>query len=244
MPQQIEELESSSPPYFWWLLVNLLALSFAVLSWIFCLEVFGHPESPRNYEILRKLGRLPEFKNFKFATLPDGSLSEPEQLYRKFFGLNEGQYEDLNIQFRHNFLSNFEEPAGVNYIEGDYRVLEVRAFDQHDFLIEGFAVRAQAMVKPDDFSEAGPYPVVIEYLFPTADPTAAGRFKPGDLLTLQKGPHCGTVIYVGKHLEGDELVVRLTIMPIAYGPCHMGGGRPFELQVPEILRPAGVFPVF
>ena len=185
-----------------------------------------------------------EFKNFKFATLPDGSLSGPEQLYRKFFGLSESQYEDLNLQFRQNFLSNFEDPVGVNYIEGDYRVLEVKPFREYDFLIEGFAVRAQAMVKPDDFSEAAPYPVVIEYLFPTADPTAAGRFKPGEMLTLQKGPYCGTVIYVGKHLEGDEQVVRLTIMPLAYSPCHLGGGRPFELQVPERLRPSGTFPVF
>ncbi len=244
MPKTKEEQEPRKPPYFWWFLANLLALCFAVLSWIFCLEVFGNPELPRNYEILRKLGRLPEFKNFKSATLPDGALCGPEQLYRKFFGLSEAQYEDLNIQFRHNFMSNFEEPVGVNYVEGEYRILEVRAFGEQDFLIEGFAVRAQAMVRPDDFSQAAPYPVLIEYLFPTTDPTAIGRFKPGDLLVLQKGPHCGTVISIGKQLQGDEQVVRASVMPIAYGPCDFGKGASFELQVPALVRPAGTFPLF
>ena len=60
------------PAYFWWFIVNGLALCFAVASWLVCLEVFGHPEVPRNYEILRRIGRLPELKLFPAGDLPDG----------------------------------------------------------------------------------------------------------------------------------------------------------------------------
>ena len=59
VPRNVEEPPPKRPPYFWWALANALALCFAVVSWMVCLHVFGNPEIPRNYEILRKIGRLP-----------------------------------------------------------------------------------------------------------------------------------------------------------------------------------------
>lgn len=233
-----------SPPYFWWALANLLALCFALLSWTICLEVFAHPEVPRNYELLERLGRLPKVKDFSKATLPKGSLHGPVELYRKFFGIKTAEFEELNTCFRRDFIRNYEDPVAMTYVEGDYQVLQVRRFAEDDFLIDGFAVRARAMVKPDDFSPPAPYPVVIEFLFPTADEAAAERFVPGDVISFQKGPHCATVIHAGKQLEGDEEIVRLTLMPIAYGSCHLGRGAEFVLTPPERVRPTGTLPVF
>lgn len=231
------------PPYFWWLLANVLALCFAVLSWIFCLEVFGNPDVPRNYQILAKLGRLPKIKDFKGSTLPEGSLHGPRELYRKFFDVTDDQFAELNRQYLRNHLTNFDDPLGVTYIEGDFVVQEVRACGPGDYLYGGFVIRSRARVKPDDFSKAVPYPVVVEYLFPTTDASAMESFAPGQVISIGKAPHAGVVLDAGKHLEGDEQVVRFTVMPLIYGPCRMGG-KPFVLVAPDKLRPAARFPCF
>jgi Entner-Doudoroff aldolase len=59
-----DDVAPGRPAYFWWFIANGMALCFAVASWLVCLEVFGNPEVPRNYEILRSIGRVPELKLF------------------------------------------------------------------------------------------------------------------------------------------------------------------------------------
>jgi hypothetical protein len=79
----VEEPAPRRPAYFWWLLANALALCFAVVSWTVCLHVFGNPEMPRNYEILRKIGRLPELKRYTVLDVPNGNLLDPKGLYSR-----------------------------------------------------------------------------------------------------------------------------------------------------------------
>ena len=96
MPRKIEAPPPRRPAYFWWLLANALALCFAVVSWTVCLHVFGNPEIPRNYEILRKIHRLPELKRYTVLDVPNGSLLDPKGLYSRFFGLSPDQLTRLN----------------------------------------------------------------------------------------------------------------------------------------------------
>ena len=244
MPRNVEEPIPRRPAYFWWLLANLLALCFAVISWTVCLHVFGNPEIPRNYEILRKLGRLPALERHTVLDVPNGNLLDPKGLYSKLFPLTEEQYQRLNTQLVRNYLTNFESPLALNYIEGDYQVEDVRLLGDSDFLPSGFAVRAQALVKPDDFTAAAPYPVMIEYLFPTLETEAASRFKKGDILSVRKSPNCAAILHAGKVLQGDEQQVCLTVIPIAYGPYRVGDGVTFSIEPPAVVRPGAEFPVF
>ena len=245
MPRVTEEPPPPRPAYFWWLLANALALCFAVVSWAVCLHVFGNPEIPRNYEILRMLNRLPELKRYTVLDVPAANSLAPSELYRKYFGADEGQRGRMNALLMRNYLTNFKRPLLLTYIEGDYQVEEVRELDERDFLSPGFVVRARAMVKPDDFTAAAPYPVEIEYLFPTGDPEAAGRFQEGDVLVVKKSPNCAAVTHVAR-AEGDEgePVLLLTVIPIAYGPYQIGEGEPFEIEPPTRLSPAAGFPMF
>ena len=73
----------------------------------------------------------------------------------------------MNSQLVRNYLTNFDRPLALTYIEGDYQVEQVRELDPTDFLDPGIVIRAKAMVKPDDFTKPTPYPVLIEYVFPT-----------------------------------------------------------------------------
>lgn len=84
-----DEVVVRRPAYFWWFLGNVLALCFAIVSWAICLHVFGNPEMPRNYEILKKLGRIPELKRYTVLDVPNGNSLSPTELYGKYFGLDE-----------------------------------------------------------------------------------------------------------------------------------------------------------
>ena len=244
MPRKVEEPAPRRPAYFWWFLANLLALCFAVVSWMGCLHVFGNPEIPRNYELLRKLGRLPELKRHTVLDVPNGNLLDPKGLYRKFFGLTDDEFSLLNSQLVRNYLTDFDRPLALTYIEGDYQVEEVRELGGADFLPSGFAIRARALVKPDDFTAAAPYPVIIEYLFPTLETEAASQFGLGDILSVKKSPNCAAIVHAGKVLEGDDQLVCLTVIPIAYGPYRVGDKKTFKIEPPVEIRPAAEFPVF
>jgi hypothetical protein len=244
VPRNIEPPPPGKPAYFWWLLANALALCFAVFSWMFCLHVFGNPEIPWNYEILRKLKRLPELKRYTVLDVPNGNALSPKELYQKFFGASDEQVARVNSLLMRNYLTNFDRPLLLTYVEGKYQIEEKRALNGTDFFSPGVVVRAQALVKPDEFTNPAPYPVLIEYVFPTKDPAAPGRFNPGDILDVKKSPNCAAIVHVDKVVKDDEPALLLTVIPIAYGPYQVGKSGSFSIEPPDSLHPAAKFPVF
>lgn len=243
MPRLPEEPPPRRPAYFWWLLANILALCFAVVSWAVCLHVFGNPEMPRNYSILKLLHRTPVLKRYTVLDVPNGTALAPKELYRRFFGYSDEERTRANSLLMRNYLTNFDRPLLLTYIEGDYQVIDVRKLGRQDFLDPGVAVRAQALVKPDDFTKPTAYPVFIEYVFPTAEEVAGG-FRPGDILTVRKNPNCAAVVHVAKVTHDEEPALLLTVIPIAYGPYQIGDGQSFGIEPPAELRPGAGFPVF
>jgi hypothetical protein len=233
-----------SPAYYWWSLANVMALCLAVVSWLMCLHVFQHPEIPRNYEILRKLGRTEPPVPLKEMEAPAGEAADPRAFYRRYAGLSPADLQPLNAALMRNYLRNLKEPKLIQYAEGNYRVQQIRRLGESDLFHPGFAVRAQAMIAPDEFSEPAPWPVFIEYLFPTSDAKAAGWINPGDLLAISKFPNCAMLLHVSKLEGGDTPAVCLTVVPIAFGNFKAGKNRQFQLQAPAELNPAGPLPVF
>lgn len=243
MPRPSEESATRRPAYFWWLLANGLALCFAVVTWFVCLHVFGKPEIPRNYQILGKLKRLPVLKRYTVLDVPNGNALAPKELYKRYFGYTEVQRIRANSLLMRNYLTNFERPLLLTYIEGDYQIDLIRKLGPKDFLDPGIVIRAQALVKPDDFTKPMPYPVFIEYLYPTNQSAAIGAFKVGDVLGVKKSPNCAAVVHVDKIIHDDEPALLLTVIPIAYGPYQIGNAGSFQIEPPALLRPAAGFPV-
>lgn len=226
------------------MLANALALCFAVISWVVCLHVFRNIEIPRNYEILRKLHRLPVLQAYSATEVPNGNALGPKELYQKFYGLASKDLERVNSLLMRNYLTNFERPLLLTYLEGDYQVARARELGAADFFNPGFVIRAQALVKPDEFAAPAPYPVHVEYVFPTADVAAAAYFKSGDVLGVRKSPNCAALVHVAKVTVDGELVLMLTVIPIAYGPYQIGAVRSFDIRPPTLLRPGAAFPLF
>lgn len=244
MSRNQEEFVPRRPAYFWWLLANALALCFAVISWALCLHIFGNIENPRNYEILRKLQRLPELKRYTVLDVPNGNALTPKELYPRYFGYKPEEQARANALLMRNYLTNFERPLLLTYIEGDYQIREVRNLGPKDFFNPGIVLRAQAMVKPDDFTKPMPYPVFIEYVFPTAKAESVNLLKAGDILTVKKNPNCAAVVHIDRITNDDEPALLLTVIPIAYGPYQVGEESLFQIEPPKLLRPAAGFPVF
>ncbi len=248
MPRTVEEPPPRRPAYFWWLLANALALCFAIVSWMVCLNVFGSPEMPRNYNILEKLGRLPVLKRYTLTDAPNGNARVPKELYKHF-----GKYyvvytpedrDKANGLLLRNYLRNFDNSALLTYVEGDYLIKEVRKLGGSDFFDPGIAVRAQAMVKPDDFTKAVPYPVFIDCLYPTAQTEAIDSFKPGEILTFKKSPNCMAVIHVSQVISEEDPALLLTVVPITTTFHHVGESEPFMVEAPLKIRPGMGMPAF
>jgi hypothetical protein len=243
VPRHLEEAPSKRPAYFWWLLANALALCFALVTWQVCQNIFGYPEIPRNYAILAKLGRLPVLKRYTVLDVPDGNSLAPKDLYHRYFAITPENLGRVNSLLMRNYLTNFDQPLLLTYVEGDYQITNVQKLAADDFMNPGVVIRGQALVKPDDFTKAAPYPVFIEYVFPTRQSSAAAFFKVGDLLNIKKNPNCAAVVHVDKVINNDEPALLLTVIPIAYGPYQVGENTSFVIEPPTSLRPAASFPV-
>lgn len=243
MTREKEVTWKRKPHHYMWLLANTLAACVAVLSWVLCLHVFGHPEIPRNYRILEKLGRTEAAVGFALQDAPPGEAADPRALYRRYAELEPTRMAELNAALMRNYLKSLREPGLIQYVEGDFVVTDVRPLDQGDLFSAGFVVRGQAMVQPDEFSEAAPWPVMIDYLFPTLHGTAHEWFRPGDRLAVDKVPNCAMVLQVARDDSGDTPLVRLTVVPIAIGDYRVGDHR-FSLTPAEKLNPAARFPLF
>lgn len=244
MPQEKEKAWKRKPHFYWWTLANTLAACLAVLSWVLCLHVFGHPEIPKNYEILEKLGRTDPPVGFSLQEAPPGESADPRALYRRYAELNPSALASLNSALMRNYLKSLGEPGLIQYVEGNFIVTDVRTLTNTDLFQPGFAVRGQAMIQPDEFSEAAPWPVTIDYLFPTQKKAAQEWFRPGDQLAVSKVPNCAMVLRVARDERGDTPVVQMTVVPIAMGEYQVGKDNAFTVSTPEKLNPSAEFPIF
>ena len=244
MPHPKEESVPRRPAWFWWALANLLALCFAVTSWVLALEIFGRPDVPHNYQLLVDMGRAPAFKSYSPKGAPEGRVLSPQQAYGWFFDLGQEGHDRLNALYRRNFMRNYDEAHAVTYMEGEFEVLATRPFGDGDFLHEGFAIQARALVRPDDFSPPTPYPVILEVMVPSSSADASKLFEEGSRFTLSRAPHLPVVMHAGRYTRDDEPVVQATVMPIGYGSLQAPGGKSIKLEVPEKVDPMGRLPLF
>ncbi len=221
------------PAYFWWILANILALCFVVISWTSCYYIFNNPQVPENHKILKKVGRLESISSFTPLNAPSGSSLSPRQIFRKYQNLPNEKLAVLNRQFRKNYLTNFDRPKHLTYIEGDYRVTHARALTEKDHFQKGILLRARAFVKPNETSDPTIYPVIIEYILPGAPTSALDSFQPGDALLLKKVPHCASIYHLAQIGITDEPTICATVVPLAYNDYRSPDGKLIRITPPE-----------
>lgn len=243
-PTWMERFANRRPPYYWWFLGFILACCFAILSWSLCIAIFNNPENPRNYEILRKLERLPEHKAYTSQTAPSLPTEPAPVLRKSYLEFTAKELSIVNRSLLHSYLTNFREKTFCAYLEGRYRVTTSRKLTQDDIITQGFAVQLRAYLQPDEYNKIAPYPVVIELIFPTAYADSHKGYKTGDMLEIEITPYFASLLNVGKiEQQDDDTIIRLTAVSLAerLSPPHEG---PFDLTPPAELNLHATFPLF
>ncbi len=264
MSHSSETPAQRKPNFFWWALINALALAFAVLSWVGCYFLFNFPEKPWNYQLLKQLGRIPEISFFEGSDLPKATTLPPKQLYGIIYQRSEEENDSspklldattlqtLNQQLKRNYITNFKKASNLNYVRGTWRILSVRQLKEDDFVTQGFAVLAQALAIPaDQENSTNPqllaFPVELEIILPTT----AGVTIPEDteitednVFELDRARHGLIIIHTTSSGTSDEPVSRLTAIPLLKRPFNLTTDAEIELTAPSAVNPKGRFPLF
>ena len=238
----LRDLTRKRPPLFWWLLANILAIAFAIASWVVCLNLFRDPTHPTSYEWMLKVGRIDPLESFSPTTAPTPvKVSSPLELEAQFQSISDDELVVLNHELRRSYLTNFERSRTLTYVTGEFRILEVRALTSDDFLTSGAVVKAQALIRPDKITEPIPYPVYLECLFPSQD-EATNLFNIGDSLVLKKIPDCAAILNVDRTPYEDSTALLLTVVPLCAVEYTSPDGTTISISPPEKANVAANLP--
>ncbi|MEJ6718082.1 MAG: hypothetical protein QNK82_06295 [Akkermansiaceae bacterium] len=238
------------PPMFWWMLANILAIAFAITSWIVCLNLFRDPTHPTSYRLMMKVGRIDPLEAFTRDKTKDGTkvpnpqkVQTPQQLEAQFQSYSDSDLEAINQEFKRAYLTNFKKPKFLTYVTGEFRIIGVKALTEKDFLSSGIVVKAQALVRPDAVADPIPYPVFIECLFPSNNATPES-FQVGNTLNLEKQRHCAAILNVGTTEFEDRSALFLTLVPLAAVEYTSEEGESFKISPPKMANLEGILPAF
>ncbi|MBS0660301.1 MAG: hypothetical protein JSR82_18935 [Verrucomicrobia bacterium] len=222
---------------FLWSVFLLLLLGAAMASWIGTFSVFGHPERPYAYRILRKIKKLDPPQRFKTNAAPPGKFQGAEELHTRFAGLSDFELRQANVQLTRDYLRNYQQTtAAVPYLMGRFHVVGAIPLDKSDLFPLGAAVLAISADYPQ---------LLIELILPTDAPTAvrlAESVLPGYGLELRRTYDLSAVVHVAR-LPDHRL--QATIVPLAYRNMMLRrSGVAFGVYTPgELTQPGETKPV-
>lgn len=245
MPRYVlEDQPKKRPPLFWWFLANILAIAFAITSWVVCLNLFRDPTNPTSYRLMIKFGRLEPPMAYTSKTAPDSQQDQdPKELLSKFESFSQSDREILNREFWRAYLTNFTKPKFHTYVTGEFRVIGVKELTENDFLSPGIVVKAQALVRPDAVADPLPYPVFIECIFPSSD-ASVESFSVGNTLMLEKQRDRAAILNVATTDFEDRPSVFVTLVPLAAVKHTTESGATFQITPPAMANPKASLPAF
>lgn len=222
---------------FLWSVFLILLLGLAMASWIGTFSVFGHPERPYAYRILRKIKKLDPPQRFKTNAAPPGKFQAPEELFTRFAALSDFDLRQANVQLTRDYLRNFQQTtAAVPYLMGRFHVLRAIPLDKEDIFPGGAAVLAVATDYPQ---------LLIELILPS-DPATGARLAESVLtgfgLELRRTYDLSAVVHVAR-LPDQRL--QATVVPLAYRNMMLRKSgvafavyTPGEITLPGTTKPA------
>ena len=103
----------------------LLLIGLALACWLGSYYIFGHPENPTSYTILKKMHRIDPPKRFELTAAPPGEFLTPQKLYDRYISFTKLQLENENAELLRNYISNYQETKKlVPYVIGRFNILD------------------------------------------------------------------------------------------------------------------------
>ena len=230
--------DRQAPPrdgLFGWTVFILLLIGFAFACWIGSYYLFGRPEDPRSYELLKKLGKVEPPKRFELTKAPGGQFLNPQKLYDKYSTMSLLDLENENAELIRAFLNNYASRKRlVTYVIGSYKVTTSQEFKPGDLFPSGMVALAQSKDQPMVF---------IEHVFSADEktvPSLQRLLQPGLEFKLERTLDVSAVIHVRKLAEGQ---LQITCVPLTYGSYQRPGEGRFSLEPPAELNLAPGFPL-
>ncbi len=228
--------QRSNDSLFLWTVFILLLIAGAFACWLGSFYIFGHPEKPRPYAILKKLKKIEPPRRFEVTAAPPGEFLSAQKLFEKYSSLSPLELERENGELLRDYIRNFKESKRlVPYIRGRFSVIDSFPLQPSDFFDSGTVAIAQSA----DFPQ-----VLIEHVYtapPTVVPLLQNLLQPGLDLTIDRTLDLSAVIHADRSYDGRMI---FTVVPLLYGTYQVKQGTGiFSLQPPQDLNPASPPPI-
>src|SRR5688500_8695077 len=109
----VEEEEEASPKgrdnLFLWTVFILLLIGVAFACWLGSFYVFGHPEHPRAYKVLKTLGKSEAPRRFEDIAAPPGEFLSAQKLFERYSKFSRLELERENADLLRNYINNYRE---------------------------------------------------------------------------------------------------------------------------------------
>jgi hypothetical protein len=226
---------------FGWTVAILLVLGLVLACWIGSFYVFGHPEQPKSYEILKKLGKITPPKRFELTAAPPGEFLTADQVYSRYSAMSDVELKLKNAEYLRSYIRNYANQfEKIPYVVGTFNILDSFELRQKDIITSGAVALAQSTQNPA---------VLIEHIYSCDTeivPVLRRLLMTGlDIKLERTGVHTGGDLSTILHVEklGDGRLV-VTLVPLLYGTYSMAqGSGTFSLEPPDDLNVAAGFPI-
>lgn len=231
-----EEEEKGKDNLFLWTIFILLLIGVAAGCWMGSFYVFGHPEDPRFYKLLRKMGKLDAPKRFEVTAAPPGEFLSASKLFEKYSKYTRLELEKENSELLRNYIKNFRETKKLTpYITGRFAIIDSYELKKGDMFPSGVVAIGQSI----DFPQ-----VLIEHTYPAGkEQVRLGRtmLQTGLEMKIERTNDLSAIIHIEKVPDGR---LQFTLVPLLYGTYALKAGvGSFTLEPPVDLDMAGGVPV-
>jgi hypothetical protein len=221
---------------FGWTIFILFLIGFAFACWIGSYYVFGHPERPKSYEILQKIGKVDPPERFDLVGAPAGEFLNAGALFDRFGTLPATKLQRENDEMLSMYLTNYKNTKRlVTYVIGRFTVIAVHDLMSENAFSSGLVALTQSVDNPR---------VLIEQVFtcpPDLVPKLKSLIKTGLEIELKRSVDLTAVIHAGMNADGR---LQITAVPLLYGSYAMRQGEgTFNLEPPGFLNLLAGFPL-
>jgi hypothetical protein len=221
---------------FLWTVFILLLIGLAFACWMGSFWVFGHPEQPKAYEILKKLKKIDTPLRFEVTAAPPGEFLTAQKLFERYGRFTRLELENENAELIRNYIRNYRETKRlVTYVTGRYTILDSTELKPSDMFPSGMVALAQASEFPQ---------VVVEHVFTTPQRNVSALralLQTGQELKLERTNDLSAVIHIERIPDGR---MQFTVVPLLYGSYRLTqGSGVFSLEPPPTLNMVPGLPV-
>jgi hypothetical protein len=235
LEEEVREPRRGSGLFLWTIFIMLL-MGTAFACWLGSFYIFGHPEEPRCYRILKKLKKIEPPRRFDVTAAPLGEFVAPQKLYDRYTPLTRLELQKENAELLRIYIKNYSESKRtLPYIRGKFEVMDTADLTSADMFQTGVVSLLQSTDNPQ---------VIVEHVFPTAPGNvelAKRVLTAGFGVPIEKTNDVTTVLHAERMADGRML---LTVVPLHYPSYGVRGGiGTFPSEPPADLNVAAELPI-